>query len=229
MKNDASDFGNPWSDEDGSSGGFAPSPEFENPWADAGATGDATGAGVGATATTTGSDSAGSPDKEESSSAASKVPAILLVIALIIVGIWAATSISSAKEEIAELKEENSRLAIEANKVPELEEKRDRVLIAFRGIDPCSIKGHGTPRTATWDGFPEMGMGCIYRDGDQSRLAVTVATGEAIPYAQSLTNYGTEGYLISTTHEGMAIYVWSAGVGLLNELHAQDILESLTK
>lgn len=70
MKNDAPDFGNPWSDEDGSSGGFAPSPEFENPWADAGATGDATGAGVGATATTTGSDSAGSPDKEESSSAA---------------------------------------------------------------------------------------------------------------------------------------------------------------
>lgn len=243
MKNDASDFGNPWSDEDGSSGGFAPSPEFENPWADAGATGDATGAGVGATATTTGSDSARSPDKEESSSAASKVPAILLVIALIIVGIWAFSSISSAKGDVGDLEAENARLKTETGKIPGLEadleaarsngrtaaDQRNALVSAFGGINPCSVPGYGTPEGTFWVDTPEMGLGCAYVKNGKTTLVVTVASGAPISYGQFTENNGTKGYMVSSSDGNMAIYVWLAGSGSSTERKAHEVRTSLTE
>lgn len=114
---------------------------------------DATVSDTDATAATTGTDSAGSPGENESSSGASKVSATLLAIALVIVGIWALSSNSSADEDIEYLERENARLSTEADKVPKLESKiralesiaadadsleqqRDRMLAAFGGIQP---------------------------------------------------------------------------------------------
>lgn len=244
MKNDAPDFGNPWSDEDGSSGGFAPSPEFENPWADASGTGDATGAGVGATATTTGSDSAGSPDNGESSSAASKVPAILLAIALVIVGAWALSSNSSANEEIEYLERENSRLSAEAKKVPELEseirslesdasdadsleQQRDRLLAAFGGIDPCSITGFGTVNPTNWIDMPEKGFGCTYYENDKTTLVVTIGTDDADSEDRAGSNNGDEGYHLSRTHGGRTVFVWAPGSESAARRTASDVLDEL--
>lgn len=145
---------------------------------------DATVSGADATAATTGTDSAGSPDKSPDkkafSSGASKVSAILLVI----VGIWALSSNSSADEDIEYLERENARLSTEADKVPELESKiralesdasdadsleqqRDRLLAAFGGVDPCSITGFDTASPTNWIDVPEKGFGCAYYENDK--------------------------------------------------------------
>lgn len=247
MKNDAPDFGNPWSDEDGSSGGFAPSPEFENPWADASGTGDATGAGVGATATTTGSDSAGSPDNGESSSAASKVPAILLAIALVIVGAWALSSNSSANEEIEYLERENSRLSAEAKKVPELEseirslesdasdadsleQRLDELSLLFNTfgfVNPCSITGFGTAKSTHWTNSPELGFGCAYFQNNERTLVVTIGTDDADPEDQAITVDGVKGYMLSRTRGQRTIFVWAPGSESAARKTASDVLDDL--
>lgn len=248
MNKDAPDFGNPWADEDGSSGGFASSPEFENPWADASETGDATVSGTDATAATTGGDSAGSPDKspgkKESSSGASKVSAILLAIALVIVGIWALSSNSSADEDIEYLERENARLSTEADKVPELESKiralesdasdadsleqqRDRLLAAFGGIDPCSITGFGTAKSTYWSNAPEKGLGCDYSQDDKRTLVVTIGTPDADSEDEAGSVKDVEGYYLSRANGGLTVFVWAPGSESEARQTASDVLDDL--
>lgn len=248
MNKDAPDFGNPWADEDGSSGGFASSPEFENPWADASETGDATVSGTVATAATTGGDSAGSPDKsadkKESSSGASKVSAILLAIALVIVGIWALSSNSSADEDIEYLERENARLSTEADKVPELESKiralesgtsdadslkqqRDRLLAAFGGIDPCSITGFGTTEPISWADEPDNGFGCAYSQDGTRTLVVTIGTDDADPEDATGSNNDVEGYYLSRTDGNRTVFVWAPGSESEARQTASDVLDDL--
>lgn len=256
MNKDAPDFGNPWADEDGSSGGFASSPEFENPWADASETGDATVSGTDETAATTGAGSADSPDtdspgKKASSSAASKVSAILLAIALVIVGIWALSSNSSANKEIERLEGDveslestNSSLQTEADKVSELESKiralesdasdadsleqqRDRLLAAFGGVDPCSITGFGTASPTNWIDVPEKGFGCAYYENDKTTLVVTIGTDDADSEDTTGSNNDVEGYYLSRTDGNRTVFVWAPGSESEARQTASDVLDDL--
>lgn len=249
MKNDTPDFGNPWEDGGGSPGDLDETSAFDNPWAEAGtsedgkpATGPSTSANATDAAASAGSET--STNGDGSSSGGTKILAIGLVIVLIIVGIWAASSISSAKDDVDELQAENSRLRVQADKVPGLESKvktlesassdadsvkrqRDDLLAVLGGIDPCSVDGYGTAYPTYWNNGPEMGIGCGYTlDGDQT-LVVTVGTDEAEPISKTFTNGDDDGFMVSGAANGRRVFVWAAGSESVAERRANNVLDSL--
>lgn len=136
---------------------------------------------------------------------------------MVIVGIWALSSNSSADEDIECLERENARLSTEADKVPELESKiralesdasdadsleqqRDRRVGAFGGIDPCSIRGFGTTTPTAWTDAPEKGFGCRYTRNGLRTLIVTIGTDDADSEDRPGTANDAEGYHLSRTH-----------------------------
>lgn len=241
MSNDAPDFDNRY--QGGTASDSPQSPDYDNPWPNA-------NGGSDAPAAKESDGTADARDAGKSTADKSKLPlislAVVLAIAVIAGGFWALSGKSSDDsdgEDVGSLQAENARLNSDNDRIRELEsdleeaqtgnqsviDQRDALIKAFGGLDPCSATNFGTPEGAFWGGSPEMGLGCSYIKEGKVNLVVTVAaTDTPIPFGEFTQNNGVEGYMLSSSHGKMAVYVWLAGSGSETEQKAHEIMEWLT-
>lgn len=188
-------------------------------------------------------------DAGKSTADKSKLPlislAIVLAIAVIAGGFWALSGKSSndsGGEDVGSLQAENARLNSDNDRIRELEsdleavqtgketvtDQRNALIKAFGNLDPCSATNFGTPGGAFWTGSPELGLVRAYTKEGNTTLVVTAASGTPTSYGEFIKNNGVEGYMLSSSHGKMAVYVWLAGSGSEAEQKAHEIMEWLT-
>lgn len=208
MKDEAPDFGDAWAAGGDEHSGTSDDPtKSENPWAVAPEYG---GPRVSPVATK-------SPKKKGSSSTALKGLVVLLSIALIAVSAWAIIG-SSDGSGIEELESEAAKVPALEARIESMESTggdaargRDLLKSALGDVNPCSIPGYGWANPTYWEGRPDMGVGCIFSDGQIRTLMVTVAPETPEPIDEVTVVDNTPGYLVSGNKENYALYVWAEG------------------